>query len=60
MVLGVTSICVTLSVKGFGLVVVPVTNCVGAGLCIISKNVGESLKRKEQHKTKIILLLVEH
>ena len=47
-VLGVTSTCITLSVTGVGLVVVPVASGVGAGLCILSKIVGEYLKRKEQ------------
>ena len=59
-VLGVSSTCVTLSVTGVGLVVVPIASGIGAGLCIISKIAGEYLKRKEQHNIKKILLLVEH
>ena len=51
-VLGVSSTCVTLSVTGVGLVVVPIASGIGAGLCIISKIVGEYLKRKEQHNIK--------
>ena len=48
-VLAVSSTCVTLSVTGVGLVVVPIASRIGAGLCIISKIAGEYLKRKEQH-----------
>ena len=48
-VLAVSSTCVTLSVTGVGLVVVPIASGIGAGLCIISKIAGEYLKRKEQH-----------
>ena len=59
-VLGVSSTCVTLSVTGVGVVVVPIASGIGAGLCIISKIAGEYLKRKEQHNIKKILLLVEH
>ena len=59
-VLAVSSTCVTLSVTGVGLVVVPIASGIGAGLCIISKIAGEYLKRKEQHNDKNILLLVEH
>ena len=51
-VLGVSSTCVTLSVTGVGLVVVPIASGIGAGLCIFSKIAGEYLKRKEQHKIK--------
>ena len=51
-VLGVSSTCVTLSVTGVGLVVVPIASGIGAGLCIISKIAGEYLKRKEQHNIK--------
>ena len=51
-VLAVSSTCVTLSVTGVGLVVVPIASRIGAGLCIISKIAGEYLKRKEQHNTK--------
>ena len=59
-VLGVTSTCITLSVTGVGLVVVPVASGVGAGLCILSKIVGEYLKRKEQkYILKSIHLLVK-
>ena len=59
-VLAVSSTCVTLSVTGVGLVVVPIASGIGAGLCIISKIAGEYLKRNEQHHIKNILLLVEH
>ena len=59
-VLGVSSTCVTLSVTGVGLIVVPIASGIGAGLCILSKIAGEYLKRKEQHTIKNILLLVEH
>ena len=48
-VLAVSSTCVSLSVTGVGLVVVPVASGIGAGLCIISKIAGEYLKRKEQY-----------
>ena len=51
-VLAVSSTCVTLSITGVGLVVVPVASGIGAGLCIISKTAGEYLKRKEQHNIK--------
>ena len=51
-VFGVSSTCVTLSVTGVGLVVVPIASGIGAGLCIISKIAGEYLKRKEQHNIK--------
>ena len=51
-VLGVSSTCVTLSVTGVGLVVVPIASGIGAGLCIFSKIAGEYLKRKEQHNIK--------
>ena len=51
-VLAVSSTCVTLSVTGVGLVVVPIASGIGAGLCIISKIAGEYLKRKEQHNIK--------
>ena len=51
-VLGVSSTCVTLSVRGVGLVVVPIASGIGAGLCIISKIAGEYLRRKEQHNIK--------
>ena len=44
-VLAVSSTCVTLSVTGVGLVVVPIASGIGAGLCIISKIAGEYLKR---------------
>ena len=50
--LAVSSTCVTLSVTGVGLVVVPIASGIGAGLCIISKIAGEYLKRKEQHNIK--------
>ena len=48
-VLAVSSTCVTLSITGVGLVVVPVASGIGAGLCIISKIAGEYLKRREQY-----------
>ena len=51
-ILAVSSTCVTLSITGVGLVVVPVASGIGAGLCIISKLLGEYLKRKEQHNLK--------
>ena len=51
-VLAVSSTCVTLSVTGVGLVVVPIASGIGAGLCIISKIAGEYLKRKEQQNIK--------
>ena len=51
-ILAVSSTCVTLSITGVGLVVVPVACGIGAGLCIISKLLGEYLKRKEQHNLK--------
>ena len=45
-VLAVSSTCVTLSVTGVGLVVVPIASGIGAGLCIISKIAGEYLKKR--------------
>ena len=51
-ILAVSSTYVTLSITGVGLVVVPVASGIGAGLCIISKLLGEYLKRKEQHNLK--------
>ena len=51
-VLAVSSTCVTLSVTGVGLVVVPIASGIGAGLSIFSKIGGECLKRKEQHNIK--------
>ena len=51
-VLPVSSTCVTLSITGVGLVVVPVASGIGAGLCIISKIAGEYLKGKQQHHLK--------
>ena len=59
-VLAVSSTCVTLSVTGVGLVVVPIASGIGAGLCIISKVAGEYLKKKNNTILKNILLLVEH
>ena len=60
-VLGVSSTCVTLSVTGVGLVVVPIASGIGAGLCIKSEIAGEYLKRKKNNTiVKNILLLVEH
>ena len=58
-ILGVTSMCVTLTITGVGLVVVPITCGVAVGLCIFSKIVGENLKQKEQHIIKNNHLLVE-
>ena len=55
-VLSVSSTCVTLSVTGVGLVVVPIASGIGSGLCIISKIAGEYLKRKEQHNIKTYTL----
>ena len=49
-VLAVSSTCVTLSITGVGLVVVPVASGIGAGLCIVSKIAGEYLRRKGPHK----------
>ena len=49
LVLVLTSTCVAPSVSGVGLVAVPITSVVDAGLCIFCKNVEEYLKRKEQH-----------
>ena len=57
-VLVVSSTCVTLSVTGVGLVVVPIASGIGAGLCIFSKIAGEYLKRKEQHNIKKYTLAV--
>ena len=51
-ILAVSSTCVTFSITGVGLVVVPVASGIGAGLCIISRLLGEYLKRKEQHNLK--------
>ena len=51
-VLAVSSTCVTLSVTGVELVVVPIASGFGAGLCIFSKIAGEYLKRKEQQNIK--------
>ena len=51
-VLAVSSTSVTLSITGVGLVVVPVASGIGAGLCIISKLLGEYLERREQHHLK--------
>ena len=39
-------------ITGVGLVVVAVASGFGAGLCIISKLLGEYLERKEQHNLK--------
>ena len=50
--LGVSSTCITLSVTGVGLVVVPIASGIGAGVCIFSKIYGEYLKTKEQHNNK--------
>ena len=49
LILSVSSTCVTLSITGVGLVVVPIARGIGAGLCIFSKTAGEYLKGKEQH-----------
>ena len=51
--------CVTLTTTPVGLVVVPITCGVAAGLCLFSKIVGENLKRKEQHIIKNNHMLVE-
>ena len=59
-VLAVSSTCVTLSVTGVGLVVVPIASGIGAGLCIFTKIAGEYLKEKNNTILKNILLLVEH
>ena len=59
-VLAVSSTCVSLSITGVGLVVVPVASGIGAGLCIISKIAGEYLKKKNNIILEKILLLVEH
>ena len=45
-------------ITGVGLVVVAVASGIGAGLCIISKLLGEYLKRKEQHNLKEYTLAV--
>ena len=56
-VLAVSSTCVTLSVTGVGLVVVPIASGIGAGLCILSKKIaGEYPKRKEHHNIKKYIL----
>ena len=51
--------CVTLSITGVGLVVVPIASGIGAGLCLFSRNAGEYLKRKEQHNIKKYTLACE-
>ena len=51
-ILAVSSTCVTLSVTGVGLVVVPIASGIGAGLCIISRIAGGYLKRKVHHNIK--------
>ena len=45
-ILVVSSTCVTLSITGAGLVVAPIASGIGAGLCTISKLLGEYLKKK--------------
>ena len=52
-VLAVSSTCVTLSVTGVGLVVVPIASGIGTGLCIISKIAGEYLKKRTTQYLKI-------
>ena len=52
LVLGVISICVTLTITAVGHVVQPIKNGVVAGSCIFSIIVGEYLKRKEQPNNK--------
>ena len=49
LLLGVSSTAITLSVTGVGLIVVPIASGIGAGVSILSKFIGEYLKRKEQH-----------
>ena len=51
-ILAISSTCITLSVTGIGLVIVPIASGIGAGVCIFSKFIGEYLKRKEQHNMK--------
>ena len=48
-VLAVLSTCVTLSVTGVGLVVVPIASGIGAGLCTISKMRVPENKRTTQY-----------
>ena len=50
--MGVSSTAITLSVTGVGLIVVPIASGISAGVSIISKFIGEYLKRKEQHNLK--------
>ena len=50
--MGVSSTCITLSVTGVGLVVVPIAIGIGAGVSILDKLIGEYLKRKEQQNHK--------
>ena len=45
--LGVSSTCITISVTGVGMVVVPIASGIGAGVCIFSELIGEYLKRKQ-------------
>ena len=52
LLLGVSLTAITLSVTGVGLIVIPITSGIGAGVSIISKILNEYLKRKEQHNNK--------
>ena len=52
LVLAVSARCITLTISGVGLVVVPVASGIGADLCLFSKLMGEYLKRKEQQNLK--------
>ena len=44
LLLGVSSKCITLSVTGVGLIVVPIAGGIGAGVSIFSKLIGEYMK----------------
>ena len=50
--MGLSSTAITLSVTGVGLIVVPISSGIGAGISTFSKVIGEYLKRKEQHNLK--------
>ena len=52
LLLGVSSTAITISVNAVGLVVVPIASGIGAGVSVLSKLIGEYLKRKEQHNLK--------
>ena len=60
LVLGVSSICITLCVTGVGLVVVAIASGKSAGVSIFSKLTSEYLKKKNNTILKNIHLLVEH